>query len=140
MRNLQYHLWRWTRWLIAALLAVVVLTGCSSARYVPVEIVKTEYKDNIKEVHTTDSVVDTRFVYVKGDTVIDWRDRIKWRDRYVHDSIYIENNDTIREPYPVERQLSRWEQTKMDLGGIAMGGLLVAICIAVVWLVRRFKR
>lgn len=119
---------------------LLILVGCSTTKYVPIETVRTEYKDNIKEVHTTDSVVDTRFVYVKGDTVIDWRDRIKWKGKEVHDSIYIEKTDTIREPYPVERQLSRWEQTKMDLGGIAMGGLLVAICIAVMWLVKRFKR
>lgn len=128
---------------IAALMVVVVallLSGCTTTKYVPVETVRTEYKDKIKEIHTTDSVVDARFVYVKGDTVIDWRDRVKWRDRLVHDSIYIENNDTIREPYPVERKLSRWEQTKMDFGGMVFGGILIALCFAVVWLVKRFKR
>lgn len=119
---------------------LLCLIGCTTTKYVPIESVRTEYKDNIREVHTTDSVTDTRFVYIKGDTVIDYRDRVKWRDRLVHDSIYIERNDSIPVPYPVERELSRWEQAKMDLGGIAMGGLLVAACIAVVWLVKRFKR
>lgn len=131
--------------LASAVIAVLVilimmLTACTSTQYVPVETVRTEYQDKVKEIHTTDSVIDTRFVYVKGDTVIDWRDRVKWRDRYIHDSIFIENNDTIRVPYPVERELSRWEQTKMDFGGMALGGVVIAVCFAVVWLIKRFKR
>lgn len=110
--------------------------GCTTTKYVPVETVRTEYKDNVREIHTTDSVTDTRFVYVKGDTVIDYRDRVKWKEKTVHDSIYIERTDTIREPYPVERELSRWEKAKMDLGGVAMGGLGVIIIAFVIWLVR----
>lgn len=125
-------------WVLA--LVAMSLASCSTAKYIPCETVRTEYRDKIKEVRATDSIVDTRFVYVKGDTVIDYRDRVKWRDRHVHDSIFIENNDTIREPYPIERKLTRWEQTKMDLGGVAMGGFAIAVCFAVVWLVKRFKR
>ena len=45
--------------------------------------------------------------------------------------------DSIPVPYPVERQLTRWERTKMDFGGMAIGGLIVAV-IAVAWLV--FKK
>lgn len=126
-------------WAVVALI-ILLCSGCTTTKYVPVEVVKTEYKDKIKEVHTTDSVTDTRFVYVKGDTIIDYRDRIKWRDRYIHDSLYIERHDSIPVPYPVERKLSRWEQSKMDFGGMAFGGVAIALCFAVVWLVKRFKR
>lgn len=48
--------------------------------------------------------------------------------------------DSIRVPYPVERELSRWEQTKMDLGGFALGGVAVALCVAVIWLIRKFRK
>lgn len=115
----------------------VTLSGCTSTRYVPVETVRTEYKDKVREVHTTDSVVDTRFVYVKGDTVIDYRDRVKWRDRYVHDTCTVVKTDSIAVPYPVERKLTWWQQTKMDFGGMALGAVAVALCVAVVWLARR---
>lgn len=115
----------------------VMLSGCTSTRYVPVETVRTEYKDKVREVHTTDSVVDTRFVYVKGDTVIDYRDRVKWRDRYVHDTCTVIKTDSIAVPYPVERELTWWQQTKMDFGGMALGAVAVALCVAVVWLARR---
>lgn len=124
---------------ILAIILALSVAGCKT-RYVPVETVRTEYKDKVKEVHTTDSVVDTRFVYVNGDTVIDYRDRVKWRKKLVHDSIYIERTDSIPVPYPVEKPLTRWQQTKMDFGGMAIGGLLIAQCFAVVWLVKRFKR
>ena len=118
---------------------LLCLIGCTTTKYVPIESVRTEYKDNVREVHTTDSVTDTRFVYIKGDTVIDYRDRVKWRDRFVHDSIYIERHDSIPVPYPVERELSRWEQAKMDLGGVAMGGIGLGILLLFAWLIRRLR-
>lgn len=125
--------------------SVVILTmlspcGCTTTRHVPVESVRTEYRDNVREVHTTDSVTDTRFVYVKGDTVIDWRDRVKWKERIVHDLIYIERVDSIPVPYPVEKPLTRWQQTKMDFGGMALGGVAAAVCIAVVWLIKKNRK
>ena len=49
-------------------------------------------------------------------------------------------SDTIRVPYPVEKQLTRWEQTKMDFGGFALGGVAAALCIAVIWLIRKFRK
>lgn len=127
---------------IAILIGVTILlfSSCTTTKYVPVETIRTEYKDNIREVHTTDSVTDTRFVYVKGDTIIDYRDRVKWRDRFIHDSIYIEISDTIREPYPVEKELTRWQQIKMDLGGMAIGAIVVVLCVAVVWLIKKFRK
>lgn len=115
----------------------VTLSGCTSTRYVPVETVRTEYKDKVREVHTTDSVVDTRFVFVKGDTVIDYRDRVKWRDRYIHDTCTVVKTDSIAVPYPVERELTWWQQTKMDFGGMALGAVVVVLCVAVVWLLKK---
>lgn len=48
--------------------------------------------------------------------------------------------DSIRIPYPVEHQLTRWERTKMDFGGMVIGGVAIALCIAVVWLIRKFRK
>lgn len=126
---------------LVTLFALFLLcSGCSTTKYVPIEKVRTEWKDNIREVHTLDSVIDTRLVYIKGDTVIDYRDRIKWRDRIIYDSVYIEIHDSIPMPYPVERELTRWEQTKIDFGGMAIGGVLIVLCFAVVWLVTKFRK
>lgn len=128
--------------LIAILIGVTILlfSSCTTTKYVPVETVRTEYKDNIREVHTTDSVTDTRFVYVKGDTLIDYRDRVKWRDRYIHDSVFIEKSDSIQVPYLVEKPLTKWQQTKMDLGGMAIGGLGIIILAFFIWLICKLRR
>lgn len=49
-------------------------------------------------------------------------------------------SDSIPVPYPVERKLSRWERAKMDYGGFAISAVAVALCIAVAWLARRFRK
>ena len=49
-------------------------------------------------------------------------------------------SDTIPVPYPVEKQLTKWQQTKMDFGGIAIGVIIAVVCIAVIWLIRKFRK
>lgn len=120
-----------------ALLAWVLAAGC--ARYVPVETVRTEYRDRDLERIVTDTVVNDRFVMVRGDTVIDYRDRWHKSTEYVHDTCYVERTDSIPVPYPVERSLSRWEKAKMDFGGFALGGIAVALCAAA-WLIKKFRK
>lgn len=88
---------------VLAVLAVMCCS-CTTTKYVPVETVRTEYKDNIQEIHTTDSVTNTRFVYVKGDTVLDYRVRIKWKEKIVRDSIYIKT-DSIACHTPLKSRL-----------------------------------
>lgn len=122
---------------IIVLFCFLSLIGCTKTLYVPIESVKTEYRDRLlrDSIYEHDSV----YVVVKGDTV--WIDRFKYlyRDRIVHDSIFI--NDSIRVPYPVEKPLSRWEKMKMDVGGWAIGLLsgifLTGIGYIIVWLIRR---
>lgn len=130
----------WVVLVAACIVFLFFLCGCTTTRYVPVETVRTDYQDKVREVHTTDSVVDTRFVYVKGDTVLGYRDRIKWRDRFIHDTVSVVRTDSIAVPYPVERKLSWWQRTKMDLGGFALACIAVVLCVAVVWCVRRFRK
>ncbi len=124
----------------ALILMCLVATGCTRKVYVPLETVRTE-KDVVTR-WLTDTVIqnDTRFIFVKGDTVIDWRDRWRERIKEVHDTLYIERTDTVRVPVPVERKLKKWEQTKMDFGGAAIGATVVVLCIAVIWLIKKFRK
>ncbi len=124
----------------ALILMCLVATGCTRTIYKPVETVRTE-KDVVTR-WLTDTVIqnDTRFIFVKGDTVIDWRDRWRERIKEVHDTLYIERTDTVRVPVPVELKLKKWEQTKMDFGGAAIGATVVVLCIAVIWLIKKFRK
>ena len=54
--------------------------------------------------------------------------------------MYIAQIDSIRVPYPVERKLSKWQSMKLELGGIAMGVLIVSIGLIIVkFIIRRFR-
>ncbi len=118
----------------------LALCSCTRTVYEPVESVRTEYRDREVERLVADTVHDTRLVWIKGDTVIHVREKERIRRVEIRDTCYIERNDTIRIPHPVERPLTRWQQAKMDFGGMAIGGTAIALCTALAWLARRFRR
>lgn len=122
------------------LLLVLTLASCAPTRTVPVETVRTEYRDRLTDRLTADTVRTERLVLVKGDTVVDIRRDQRVRRLEIHDTCYIELLDSVRVPYPVERALGRWERVKMDFGGIALGALGAAVCAAVIWLIRKFRK
>lgn len=49
-------------------------------------------------------------------------------------------SDSIPVPYPVEKRLTKWEQTKMDFGGFALGAVGAVVCVAVIWLIKKFRK
>ena len=131
--------WTWTLVLWVAVICLL-LASCGQVRYVPVETVKRDsiYLQQVRH----DSIVRYDSVYVrdKGDTVWLEKFRYLYRDRLVRDTVYVGRTDTVRVPYPVERQLGRWERVKMEAGGVAMGVLAVALLVVVGWLAVRMRR
>ena len=67
-----------------------------------------------------------RIVYVSSRREKELEHRVREQDSII-DALRLQlvsvKSDSIPVPYPVERNLKRWEQTKMDLGGVAMGVL-----------------
>ena len=49
-------------------------------------------------------------------------------------------SDSVPVPYPVERELSRWERVKVDYGGFALGLVGSVLAVAVAWLAKKFRR
>lgn len=112
------------------MLAAVLLTGCKvteRVEYVPVETVRTEYKDRIVETYDSVHVTDSVFVAMRGDTTLVYKYRDRWRLKLVHDTAYINKVDSVRVPYPVERQLGKWERFKVDFGGYLLVAVLALI-------------
>ena len=125
--------------------AITLLFGsCTRKVYVPTETVRTEYRDKVVESLLVDTVSlrDSVAVYVNGDTVRITKFRDRWRTRIIerHDTVNVAKVDSVAvpvevpKPYPVERKLTRWERTKMDAGGIAIGILGVAALGGLAWL------
>lgn len=120
--------------------AGVALTACSPrVRHVPVESVRTEWRDRDVERVTADTVRDTRVVWIKGDTVVDIRREERLRRVEIHDTCIVERTDTIRETHEVARPLTRWQQAKMDFGGAAIGATVLAVCYLLFRIIRKIK-
>jgi len=112
--------------------------ACGSVRYMPLETVGTEYRDNF----IRDSIFRYDSVYLKdlGDTVYLERYRYLYRDKIVRDSIF--KTDSIRVPYPVEvvrevkKPLSGWQNFQVWYGRIA----LIAGLLAIIYFALRLKK
>lgn len=129
-----------TKAILLLIFAVFAFVGCKSIEYVPVESVRTEYQDREIVKVQTDTINNTRIVWIKGDTIVDIRERIKTRVVEIHDTTEIVKVDSVRVPYPVEKELTKWQQIKMDFGGMAFGAIALVLIAFVLWLlVRRLK-
>ncbi len=130
--------------IILLIVITLLLTSCKSIQYVPVEKVVTEYKTNTVhdsvylEILKHDSVVVEKL----GDTVYvnKWHTQYKDRWKEVIKTDTFVKTDSIQVPYPVEKKLTRWEQTKMDAGGIAIGLCFVFIIFIIVGFIVRVRK
>ena len=133
------------RWLCALLFVLALMSlfaSCGGVRYVPVERATHDsiYISRLQRdsIHVHDSIYME--VKTKADTVYQTKyvQKVVYRDALRTDTMLVERIDTIRIPYPVERKLTRWEQIKLDFGGMFIGGIAIfALSSAIVWLIRR---
>lgn len=119
-------------WAVAAL---VLLSGCSRVQYVPMQTV---LKDSIV-FHRIDidSVVikDSIFIDRTKDTVYKYVER--WQEKCIirNDTTIIERVDSIPVEVKVEKQLTRWQQMKIDYGDNV---LVMLVAVIVVTCVQKF--
>ena len=120
--------------IIVLILLAIMLYGCKSIQYVPVETIKrdTTYISQIK----IDSIYHRDSIYVehKGDTV--YSSKYKYLYKYIekHDTLWREKTDTIQVVYPVEAQLTKWQKIKINMGEY----LIAAIVLIVIWLCAKY--
>lgn len=122
------------------LMVSLLLTGCKTIKYYPLETVRhdTVYIQSVK----LDSILvkDSVHITEKGDTVTEFRLKYiyKYKDRT--DTLYLSRADTVSVPYPVEKELTKWQSVKVDYGGWAMGIVFVFILIVVGRMVYKLKK
>lgn len=131
------------RVLILGLLSVVLLVGCTTTRYVPVPSVSVDsvYVDRWlrDSVYLHDSVFVNR--YSKGDTV--YVDKVvtkyKYKDRWRYDTVAVVRADSVRVPYPVEKDLGWWEKTRLYSFPVLVA-IVAVLAFVVVWLVKKLRK
>ena len=93
-------------YIISACVIALIFCGCKT-KVVTVENVRTDTKYVTKLQRDSIHIHDSIFVnqWQKGDTVYQVRDRwhAMWRDRLLHDTIYMSIVDSVPVPYPVEK-------------------------------------
>ena len=136
-----------SRYAILLALCAALLCACGSCTrtvYTPVESATVRTDTLYRAVVRVDTILqrDSVTVMQRGDTVMVTRYRDRYRVKLHTDTVRELSVDSVRVavPYPVERELTRWEQVKMDFGGMALGGLVIALCAAVAWLIKKYRR
>lgn len=109
--------------IILGVIVAVILAMCSCTRtvYVPQTTIQ---RDSI---HITqckrDSIYmhDSIFQWLKTDTMYIEKWHTKYIEKLSTDTLYIEKADTLRIPYPVEKELSTMQKVWIKLGELFSG-------------------
>lgn len=127
--------------LVIWIILLLLLLCCSSCKtqYVPVP----EYHSIIVEKHDTllktDSIFEKDSVWVKvsGDTIITYKERVLYRDRWRERIVYRDSlkSDSIRVPYPVEKPLGFWQKSWIHAGKIS---IIVYLAFFVIMFIRKW--
>lgn len=113
-------------------------TSCRT-QYVPIETVRIEYRTRDSVRYDSIYKHDSIFYLIKGDTVYKYVRQVEYKYLFINRTDTILKTDSVQVPYPVEKQLNRWQALKMELGGWAFGIGIVFILIFVKSLVNRLK-
>ena len=128
-------------------LILLMCTGCTTTRYVPVVEHRTDTVQITRQQRDSIWLHDSIYTheYIQGDTtfIMRYRWHTKYIERQVHDTTYISKRDSIPIPCPypveveVERELTWWQKTRLHIANIL---LYVLLFYGLVWGVRLFLK
>ena len=121
-----------------AVFGLLLLTGCTTTKYVPIETVRTDTLKVTKYERDSIYIHDSTIVREKGDTMLIEKWHTRWRDRWMHDTVYQSRVDSISKPYPVT-EYGEHKRSKLDWFFIITGIIaLIAVIVFGAVKVRRF--
>lgn len=122
----------------AVVFGLLLLTGCTTTQYVPVETVRTDTLKVTKYERDSIYIHDSTIVREKGDTMLIEKWHTRWRDRWLHDTVYQSRVDSVQKPYPVTEYVER-KRSKIDWFFTITGIIaLIAVIVYAAVKVRRF--
>ena len=129
---------------------LITLCGCTTTKYVEVEVPKVVTQTNIER--RTDIVRDTLIqrdsviIVQKGDTIYHetWHKLQSINNYYMTDTV----RDTIPQtvtvtkkiPVEVEKKLSRWQSFKIEAGGFLLSAVGLALLALIVYAVIKIRK
>lgn len=130
-------------WGLLACAVLTLLFGCTTTRYVPMPSVSVDsvYVDRWlrDSVYLHDSVFVNQ--YSNGDTV--FIDKVvtkyKYKDRWRHDTVAVVRADSVRVPFPLDKDLGWWEKTRMYSFPVLVA-MVAVLAFVVVWLVKKLRK
>lgn len=123
----------WMCWLLA-LMILGLLTSCKT-KYVTVPEYHTEYVYRTDSIQLRDSIYmqDSIYIIKSGDTVTTYKIKYVYRDRY-RDVVKVDSfikTDSIRVPYPVEKEISLFKKLRFGVNGLLVGVVLLVLFLVI---------
>ncbi|MFT0655865.1 hypothetical protein ACMSD4_26560 [Bacteroides thetaiotaomicron] len=101
---------------------------------------RTEYKTRDSVRYDSIYKHDSIFYLIKGDTVYKYVKQVEYKYLFINRTDTILKTDSIQVPYPVEKRLTRWQTLKMELGGWALGVIIVFALVIVGRMIYRLRK
>ena len=156
---------RYGKW-VCIILLTSAIWSCRSVKYVPVEnSADSVVIEKLVEVQLPPDSATIRALLEcdeNGKVVLSWLDIANSKNaqaqltidslgnllakmRTQPDTVYLPSKEVTvtkkeKVPYPVEKELTRWQQMKIELGGWAFGIIITAALIIVGWLIYRSRK
>jgi len=151
---------------VCIILLMSTICSCRSVKYVPVEnSADSVVIEKLVEVQLPPDSSTIRALLEcdeNGRVVLSWLDIANSKNaqamltidslgnllakmRTQPDTVYLPSKEVtvtkeVKVPYPVEKELTRWQQMKLELGGWAFGIIITAALIIVGWLIYRSRK
>ena len=139
-QNIRFIL-RFINWKVALLLIAVAALLCScKTQYVPVETVRVETERVVDIQRDSIYVLDSVFVREAHDTVYITKWRTEFKEALRVDTFNIVKIDSINTIVEVEKKLTKWQQTKMDVGAGVLYAVPILIAVGLFILYRKLKK
>ena len=151
---------------VCIILLMSTICSCRSVKYVPVESsVDSIVVEKLVEVQLPPDSATIRALLEcdeNGKVVLSWLDIANSKNaqaqlaidslgnllakmRTKPDTIYKPSKEVtvtkeVKVPYPVEKELTRWQQMKLELGGWAFGIIIAFVLIIVGWMIYKSRK
>ena len=152
--------------MLAPFMCLVLICSCRTVKYVPIESkVDSVVVEKLVEVQLPPDSSTIRALLEcdeNGRVVLNWLDIANSKNaqalltidslgnllakmRTQPDTVYLPSKTVTitkkeKVPYPVEKELTDWQQMKLELGGWAIGIIISIFLIIIGWIVYKFRK